>query len=91
LSQHQVGLLASAFDALGADAKVIARDRTVPLSGVGGFLALRAPHAERLSEGLKERGVMTDYRGAVLRFGPAPYLSDGQLSAAMAALGDVLP
>jgi kynureninase len=91
LSQHQVGLLASAFDALGADAKVIARDRTVPLSGVGGFLALRAPHAERLSDGLKERGVMTDYRGAVLRFGPAPYLTDRQLSAAMAALGDVLP
>jgi kynureninase len=86
LSQHQVGLLASAFDALGADPKVIDRDRSVPLSGIGGFLALRTPQAARLSAALKARGVWTDYRGNVLRLGPAPYLADGQLSEAMASL-----
>ncbi len=47
LSQHQVGLLASAFDALGLDPKMIDRDRSVPLSGIGGFLALWTPHAAR--------------------------------------------
>jgi kynureninase len=31
---------------------------------------------------------MTDYRGEVLRLGPAPYLSDAQLADAMAALGE---
>jgi kynureninase len=90
LGQHQVGLLASGFDALNGDSAVISRDRSVPLEGIGGFLALRTPHAPRLWAALRERGVSTDYRGDVLRFGPAPYLTDGQLNAAMAALGDAL-
>jgi len=90
LSQHQVGLLASAFDALGVDPKVVSRDRSVPLAAIGGFLAVRTPHAARLSAALKERGVWTDYRGDVLRLGPAPYLADRQLNAAAAALGDAL-
>jgi len=90
VSQHQVGLLASAFDALSANPAVISRDRAVPLSALGGFLALRTPHAARVSAALKERGVWTDYRGDVLRLGPAPYLTDGQLTGAMAALGDAL-
>ena len=90
LSQHQVGLLASGFDALHADPAVIGRDRSVPLEGIGGFLALRTPHAPGLWAALRERGVWTDYRGDVLRFGPAPYLTDRQLTAAMAALGDAL-
>ena len=32
----------------------------------------------------------TDYRGDLLRLGPAPYLSDDQLRAAVAALGGVV-
>jgi len=88
LSQHQVGLLAKEFDALDLDPAVIARDRSVPLAGIGGFLALRTPYAARLHADLKERGVMTDCRGDVLRLGPAPYLVDRQLSAAAAALRD---
>lgn len=90
LSKHQVSMLAAGFDALNADPKGITRDRSVPLSGIGGFLALWTPDAARLSAALKERGVWTDYRGDVLRLGPAPYLTDGQLNAAMAALGDAL-
>jgi len=87
LSQHQVGLLAAEFDRLDADPKVITRDRSVPVSGLGGFLALRTPHAPMLCTRLKARGVWTDYRGDVLRLGPAPYVSDGQLSQGIAALG----
>lgn len=90
LSRHQVKLLASAFDALGFDPSMINRDQSVPLSGVGAFLALRTPHAAQGSAALRARGVWTDYRGDVLRIGPAPYLTDRQLSAAMAALGDAL-
>lgn len=83
LSQHQVGFLATGFDALGLDPKVIDRDRSVPLSAVGGFLALRTPQAARLSAALKARGVWTDYRGEVLRLGPAVYVTDRQISEAV--------
>ena len=90
VSQHQVGLLASAFDALGIDPAVVTRDRTAPLAETGGFLALRAPRAAALCQGLHARGVLTDARGEVLRFGPAPYLSDDQLRDAISALGEVV-
>jgi kynureninase len=87
---HQLDVLTRAFDALRAPDHVIARDRTVPLTDLGGFLALRTPHALRLRQALAARGVSTDSRGHVLRFGPAPYLADAQLEAAIATLGDVL-
>ena len=90
VSQHQVGLLASAFDALDIDPAVVTRDRTAPLTELGGFLALRAPRAAALCRGLHGRGVLTDARGEVLRFGPAPYLSDDQLRAAMGTLGELI-
>jgi kynureninase len=90
VSQHQVGLLARRFDELDLDPRVITRDRTMPLADLGGFLALHAPDAAGLSSALKVRGVSTDSRGPVLRFGPAPYLSDQQLAAAMDALGEVV-
>jgi kynureninase len=86
LSQHQIGLLASEFDALGADPNVISRDAAVPLGAVGGFLALRAPHAGRFQAALRKREVWTDYRGDVLRLGPAPYVTDRQLGTAIEAL-----
>lgn len=91
LSQHQVGLLVKAFDALDADPQVISRDRSVALGGIGGFLALHTAHAARLHDRLRDGGVWTDYRGDVLRLGPAPYVSDGQLSDAVRGLSDALP
>jgi len=90
VSQHQVGVLAERFDALDLDPRLIARDRTVPLQGIGGFLALRAPQAGEISRLLRSRGVFTDWRGDLLRLGPAPYLSDAQLDSAMEALGEVV-
>jgi kynureninase len=90
VSQHQVGRLAAEFDALDLDPKVIRRERAVLMASLGGFLALTSPRAGEIRAELRERGVMTDARGDVLRFGPAPYLSDRQLDDAMAALGEVL-
>ncbi|MGH3434186.1 MAG: kynureninase [Thermocrispum sp.] len=89
VAQHQLGLLADAFDALDLPADVVDRDRSVPLDQLGGFLALRSPQAQRLRQALTARGVSTDSRGQRLRFGPAPYLSDTQLRDAMHALGEV--
>lgn len=88
--QHQLAVLARAVDALDADPGMLHRDRDVPLEQLGGFLALRSPQARRLVEALAARGVAADSRGDVLRLGPAPYLCDAQLEAAVGALGDAL-
>ena len=88
VSQHQMGRLAARFDALDLDPAVIDRERTAPLSALGGFLALRTRHAAALQGALLARGVRADHRGEVLRLGPAPYLSDAQLDLAMDILGD---
>ena len=90
VSRHQIALLARLFDDLGADPRTIDRDRSAPLDQIGGFLALRSRHAAALSRRLRDRGVCTDYRGEVLRLGPAPYLCDAQLTNAIHALGDTL-
>jgi kynureninase len=86
--QHQVGTLARAFDALDLDPALIDRDRSVTIDNLAGFLALRSPHAGELHRALKIRGVLTDFRADILRFGPAPYLADRQLNDAMQALGE---
>jgi selenocysteine lyase/cysteine desulfurase len=90
VSQHQIGVLAATFDRLDLDPALITRDRSAPLSETGGFLALRAPRAGELAKLLHRRRVMVDARGDILRFGPAPYLSDRQLEEAMGLLGDVV-
>lgn len=90
VSQHQVGLLVREFDALGLDPALIDRDRSVALERIGGFLALRTPHAGALNKALKARGVFTDYRNDILRLGPAPYVSDRQLRDGIAALGEAV-
>jgi kynureninase len=77
------------FDGLDLDPAVIRRDRDVPLSQTGGFLVLWSPRAGEICGRLKAAGVLTDYRGTGLRIGPAPYLSDAQLSEAMARLAGV--
>jgi kynureninase len=88
--RHQLEVLARAFDGLGVPDAVITRDRATPLSDFGGFLALRTADAAELQAALRDRGVSADSRGRTLRFGPAPYLSDGQLEAAIGILGDVV-
>jgi kynureninase len=88
VSQHQIGLLRDEIDRLGLPPEVLAR-ADVPLEQLGGFLALRSPRAAQIQRGLESQGVVTDVRGETLRLGPAPYLSDLQLRAAVAALGEV--
>jgi kynureninase len=62
----------------------------VPLESIGGFLALSSPQAAAISARLGKRGVLTDVRGNLLRLGPAPYLSDDQLGAAIDALAEAV-
>jgi kynureninase len=89
VSQHQIGLLRDAIDALGLPPHVLSR-ADVPLSQLAGFLALTSPRAGDIQRELARRGVLTDVRGQTLRLGPAPYLSDAQLSESVAILGEIV-
>jgi kynureninase len=88
--RRQVALLADHFDALDLPPDVIDRDRETPLEDYGGFLALRTKLAGEVQRALSSRGVRCDTRGERLRLGPAPYVSDAQLEAAIGALGDAV-
>lgn len=90
VSQHQVGLLARSFDALELPESAIRRDRSTPLEGIAGFLALDSPVAQALCEKLLVKGVLSDARGRSLRLGPAPYLCDEQLLRAISLLGEAV-
>lgn len=89
VSQHQIAILRDHFDALDLPTDLIAR-RDRPLARLAGFLALDTPHAAELQRALAQRGVHCDARGHVLRLGPAPYLTDDQLKAAVAALAEAV-
>jgi kynureninase len=88
ISCHQVGLLKDAFEALDLDAAV-ARVERMPDDRRGGFLAIRTDRANDFFLGLRTRGVLTDFRGNLLRLGPAPYLNDNQLRESMGVLREV--
>jgi len=87
--RRQLDRLRAGFDALDLPDAVVTRDRDTPPEAFGGFLALVAPDAARLQRELAAHGVLCDSRGRYLRLGPAPYVSDTQLDAAVAALGEV--
>jgi kynureninase len=88
--QRQLRLLHERFDALDLPDAVLTRDRDTPPERFGGFLALTTPHAAQLQRDLHARGVMCDSRGRYLRLGPAPYVTDAQLEAAVGALGEAV-
>ena len=78
VSQHQIGLLAAAFDALDLDPAVVQRDRDCPARGDRRLP--RAPRAGRDGAGpaAGRARLCRDARGDVLRLGPAPYLATQQ-------------
>lgn len=89
ISVRQVGLLAREFAALDAD-PAVARLENVPPDRRAGFLAVRTPRAADLVRNLRQASVFADARGQILRLGPAPYVSDDQLRAAIATLSRLI-
>lgn len=57
-----------------------------PLHILGGFLVVRTPMAAEWSTQLRAVDVWTDSRGDCLRFGPAPYVTEAQLTTAVERL-----
>ncbi|GAB4288568.1 MAG: kynureninase [Ignavibacteriaceae bacterium] len=90
INLHQLKLLADEFDKLDADPSVIRRDRNVPREQKGAFLVLNSPLAGEISKALRNRNVFSDFRGDVLRLGPAPYLNDEQLRESISVLGEII-
>ncbi|MCY3612461.1 MAG: kynureninase, partial [Gemmatimonadetes bacterium] len=90
ISLSQIRRLAAGVDALDPDPAVLKRDRTVRLFRRGGFLTMETPRAGEICCKLRGLGVYADFRGRVLRLGPAPYVTGEQLDDAVAALGDVV-
>lgn len=88
-SRHQTSLVADAVRRLDVD-PAIARIEPVPPERRAGFIAVRMPGAIDAARALRTRGVYVDARGDILRLGPAPYVSDEQIEAAAAALGEVI-
>ena len=58
--------------------------------GRGGFVSVRVPGASGVVTELERRGVLCDARGAMLRLGPAPYVTDDEIDRAVATLREVL-
>ena len=90
LSLAQIRRLAAGVDALDLDPALLKRDRAVQLSRRGGFLAMDTPRAGEICCKLRGRSVYADFRGRVLRLGPAPYVTPQQLDEAVGVLGEVV-
>jgi kynureninase len=88
ISRRQVDLLRRTFESLDLD-PAVAHVEPMPAARRGGFLAVRCASAADISRALRDRGVLTDYRGDLLRLGPAPYMTDLQLRDAVAAVRDI--
>jgi kynureninase len=88
ISVYQTSVIEREFLALDVD-PAAAHLLQVPAKARGGFIALRTPHAAAIVSGLRKRAVFADHRGDILRVGPAPYVSEGQLHEAVAQLGDL--
>jgi len=89
LYHEQVTVLRDAVLALDLPPRRLRPAHDGPVDELGGFLSLIADDAVALQSALALRGVLTDARGRHLRLGPAPYLDDAQLEAAVAALGEI--
>ena len=85
INRRQVDCLQRTFESLDLD-PAVAHVEPMPAERRGGFLAIRCARAAALSRALRDRGVLTDVRGDLLRLGPAPYLTDAQLRDAVNAL-----
>ncbi len=54
----------------------------------GGFVSVRTERASDVVKKLRERDVLVDSRGDLVRFGPAPYLTDDEIDEGLAEFRD---
>jgi selenocysteine lyase/cysteine desulfurase len=88
--QAHITLLRNVFLDRNFDPEVIRLAHQQPVENMGGFLALQSPFARTIRAQLMEKGVFTDARGDILRFGVAPYITTQQINKAIDALERVV-
>ena len=86
----QLHLLEEEFLKKHFDQTAIKLKHELPPERKGGFLALETPYAVRIKNALRQKQLYVDARGFTLRFGPAPYVTPGQIREAMELLDEVL-
>ncbi len=79
----QVSMLKELFLAKNFDPELIRLTHTESMDLNGGFLSLTSPKARELRADLLEKDVFTDARASIIRFGPAPYITEREIEAAM--------
>lgn len=80
-SLAQTRRVIAALDAAGADLRTPRED-----DARGGFVSVRFSDAAARCDALRAQGVFVDHRGDLLRIGPAPYTTDDELDAGVAAV-----
>lgn len=88
--QAQIKLLRNNFLEQNFESEVIRLAHQQPVENMGGFLALQSPFARTIKAKLMEKGVFTDARGDILRFGVAPYITTQQINEAIDELAKVV-
>lgn len=61
-----------------------------PITNNGGFISLKSQKAGIYHDELKDKGVLTDYRGDIIRFGMAPYLTGRQIESALEIFEEII-
>ncbi len=87
LNNHQKEILREEFNKNDFPASTI---KITDVKERAGFMTFLTSNAGIISSELRDRGILTDYRGEFLRFGPAPYLSDSQLIDAVSAMREII-
>ncbi|MEX0662928.1 MAG: aminotransferase class V-fold PLP-dependent enzyme [Balneolaceae bacterium] len=82
----QVQYLIELFEDQNFEGSTIERSQNRPIQETGGFLSLRSPNARVLRTNLLEKGIFSDARDQILRFGPAPYTTSKQCEEVIEAL-----
>jgi kynureninase len=90
VSQHQIELICTQFSQLDLDCQVIKLANDYCLEDRAGFVAFKTPCANYFRSELLKKNISTDCRGNLLRLGPAPYLSNEQISNGVSALKDIV-
>jgi selenocysteine lyase/cysteine desulfurase len=83
ISSRQTALLCDAITAAAPELELVGPREAARR---GGFVALRVADASSVARALRQEDVWVDARGDVLRLGPAPYLTDAELSRGAAAV-----
>lgn len=74
------------FAALDLNPEHIRLVHNQPLSQNGGFLSFKTSNTAGVHDALKQNGVLTDFRGDILRFGMAPYITSRHIDEALQIL-----